>query len=113
VVLQEILFGTFTPPAISSTRFHYIDDRAKPIETNTRFRKYRHVVDKELMTDYQKRVLMIVKCNQQITKEDLAKKTKVSTNHAGTTLTSLYQAGLINRIKVQTGKKWMYAYQKK
>lgn len=108
MTLQQILFGSFQPPPVLSTRYHYIDARPEVIAESVR--RDRYSLNKRALTDYQKRVLMIVKCNKITLKEDVAKKTKVSSNHAGVVLTSLYKASLIERVKVCVGKRWAYGY---
>ena len=97
--------NVFDAPA---TRVHFIDERK--LDSYVAPRKTRLILNKYEMTDWQKRALMIVDCNEKTTGDDLAKKTQVSRNHASTTLTALYKANMVLRHKVKVGNKWAYAY---
>ena len=100
-------FGNFIPDA-PMTRYHYIDDRSP--EKPRIPRRSRVVIDRNHITDFQRRAVKIVNENQNITKDDLAKITKVSPNHAGIVLTALYKANMINRHKITRNHKWVYSY---
>lgn len=97
--------NVFNAPA---TRVHFIDERK--LASYEPPRKSRVIFNKYEMTDWQKSALKIVDCNEKTTGDDLAKKAKVSRNHASTTLTALYKANMVLRHKVKVGNKWAYAY---
>jgi len=69
--------------------------------------------DPNKLKDSEKRVLMIVKCNNGVTGIDVSKKTSWTSNHCSMILTALFRRGLICRVK-QTGEgtRW-YKYYKK
>ena len=55
--------------------------------------------DPNKLKDSEKRVLMIVNCNNGVTGTDVAKKTKWTANHCSMILTALFRRGLIKRVK--------------
>lgn len=66
--------------------------------------------DPNKLKDSEKRVLMIVKCNDALTAVDVSKKTKWTANHCSMILTALFRRGLITRTKQKdAGTRW-YVY---
>lgn len=66
--------------------------------------------DPNKLKDSEKRVLMIVKCNDALTAVDVSKKTKWTANHCSMILTALFRRGLITRTKQKdAGTRW-YIY---
>jgi DNA-binding MarR family transcriptional regulator len=111
------MFGYNTPiPDAPVTRQHrigvYTSGYARTDKDAER-EKQRKVVppkDPNALKDSEKRILMIVKCNNGITAIDAANKTKWTTNHCSMILTALFRKKLITRIKhSQSGTRW-YAY---
>jgi DNA-binding MarR family transcriptional regulator len=114
------MFGYNTPiPDAPITRNHRIGvyssgfKRTDKDEERLKQQQAKPPKDPNKLKDSEKRVLMIVKCNNGVTGIDVSKKTKWTSNHCSMILTALFRKGLIRRVK-QTGEgtRW-YKYYKK
>jgi hypothetical protein len=114
------MFGYNTPiPDAPVTRNHrigvYSSGYARNDKDDERLQqqKVRPVKDPNALRESEKRVLMIVKCNNGITGMDVSKKTDWTANHCSLILTALFRKGLIRRTKISNaGTRW-YVYHKK
>ena len=114
------MFGYNTPiPDAPTTRQHRIGVYSSGFKRNDkeeeRHKQQRAAKPKDpnKLKDSEKRILMMVKCNNGITGVDAAKKTKQTANYCSLILTGLYRRGLITRTKIrESGTRW-YVYYKK
>lgn len=100
-MLQNILFGSFTPPPVASTRINYsagVPVTKQPI-TSTLNRK---------------RILSIVKRSKQgISVPEVADRLCLSKNYSQVVLTSLFDEGIIQKRKDGTKARSVYFYEPK
>ena len=114
------MFGYNTPiPDAPTTRQHRIGvyssgyKRNDEAEERLKQLKIAKPKDPNVLKDSEKRMLMIVKCNNGITGIQAASKTKWTANHCSMLLTSLYRKHLITRTKHnKSGTRW-YEYHAK
>ncbi len=112
--------GYNTPiPDAPTTRQHRIGvyssvfQRDNEKEERIKQQKVAKPKDPSVLKDAEKRLLMIVKCNNGITGVDAARKTKQTSNYCSILLAGLYRRGLINRTKIrESGTRW-YVYFRK
>ena len=111
MVLQEILFGTYTPPNTPS-RVHRIgfagSDRYKQVIDKRKFKTPDGMNRAQL--DMYKRLKKQVR---YVSADDMGKKMKMTRNHAGMLLGSLFKMGKVNRYKVSANGTRFYMYQAK
>lgn len=111
------MFGYNTPiPDVPVTRQHRIGVYSSGYQRNHKEeerlaqQKIAKPKDPNKLKDSEKRVLMIVKCNDALTAVDVSKKTKWTANHCSMILTALFRRGLITRTKQKdAGTRW-YVY---
>ena len=111
------MFGYNTPiPDVPVTRQHRIGVYSSGFQRNHKEeerlaqQKIAKPKDPNKLKDSEKRVLMIVKCNDALTAVDVSKKTKWTANHCSMILTALFRRGLITRTKQKdAGTRW-YVY---
>ena len=111
------IFGYNTPiPDAPTTRQHRIGVYSSGYQRNHKEeerlaqQKAAKPKDPNKLKDSEKRVLMIVKCNDALTAVDVSKKTKWTANHCSMILTALFRRGLITRTKQKdAGTRW-YVY---
>ena len=114
------MFGYNTPiPDAPVTRNHrigvYSSGYARNDKAEERYQQQKIAKPKDpnVLKDSEKRMLMIVKCNNGITGIQAASKTKWTANHCSMLLTSLHRRGLITRTKHnKSGTRW-YEYHAK
>ena len=114
------MFGYDTPiPDAPTTRQHRIGvyssgfKRTEKDKEREEQQKLKPVKDPNALKDSEKRILMIVKCNNGITGEIAAKKTGWTQNHCSMILTALFRRGLIRRTKRTAPNIRWYEYFKK
>lgn len=97
------MFGYNTPipdaPVTYSHRIGIRDPKFVRVEPPPKPIKVVPPKDPNRLKDSEKRVLMIVKCNNGVTGIDVAKKTKWTQNHCSMILTELYRKHLVRRVK--------------
>lgn len=111
MTLQEILFGTYTPPCTPS-RVHRIgfagSERYKPIVDQRKFKTPEGLNRAELAM--YERLKKQVRC---VSADHMGKKMKMTRNHAGMLLGSLFKMGKATRYKVSANGTRFYMYQAK
>lgn len=113
------IFGYDAPvpdaPATYSHRLGVLESwcrRKEEEKKQAAIRERRKLAPGEL-TKAQKRILMIVNCNQGVTAVDVAKKTGWCRNHCSISMTDLWRKKLINREMRKGGQSRWYVYTKK
>ena len=109
MTLQEILFGSFTPPDVPS-RTHRIGfasaHRYVPPKP-----KVCNIPARDKTNPGQTRVLKAVKAaGVPVTSVEVSIKTKMTRNHCGILLGQLYNEGLLQRVKFTKGSTRFYKY---
>lgn len=95
--LQEVLFGKWTPPAVSNTRVHKIGFHAIPryVAPPPRVQKEKGQPESEKML-----IAIMKKLTKPMTPMEICKKTPWTCNHCGMLLCKLFKDGLLKRQKV-------------
>ena len=109
MTLQEILFGSFTPPDAPS-RTHRIGfasaHRYIPPKP-----KVCNIPQRDRTNPGQARVLKAVQqAKEPVTSVDVSLITKMTRNHCGIMLGQLFDAGLVNRVKCCQASTRFYKY---
>lgn len=108
MTLQEILYGTFKPPCNTPSRLHRIGfeecnryvpvvDMRKPMVDG---------MNKAQLTMYNRLKHQI----KRVTAVEMAKKMRVTTNHARVVLGELFKLGKVERSKITVDRKFCYVY---
>lgn len=111
MTLQEILFGTYTPPCTPS-RVHRIGFAG--------YERYKQVIDKRKFKTSEglnrAELAMYERLKKQVryvSADHMGKKMKMTRNHAGMLLGSLFKMGKATRHKVSANGTRFYMYQAK
>lgn len=116
--LASILGYSSQVPQFPVTRSHrigvftstYKRDESRDLEMEKRREINRQKRDPNELKDSETRVLMIVKCNKEVTGVDVASKTKWTANHCQMLLASLFAKGLVKRSRKSAGNTRYYVY---
>lgn len=111
MTLQEILFGTYTPPCTSS-RVHRIgfagSERYRQVIDQRKF-KTADGMNRAQLTMYER----LKKQVRYVSADDMGRKMKMTRNHAGMLLGQLFKQGKATRYKVSANGTRLYMYQAK
>lgn len=115
MVLQEILFGTFVPPAVKSRVFKVgFASCERYVPPKVREYKRQEANKPDTLVGSNKRVYDIVKrCKVPVTANDIEKKAHYTRNHCSIVLASLFKLGLLTRKKVHSNGTRYFLYQVK
>lgn len=115
MILQEILFGTFTPPQANRSMVHRIGFASeKRYTAPQKVRIYQKVVSKETLMGSRKRIYeMIKRAKDYISSNDLGKKANYTRNHCSIICTSLFKLGLVERKLIRENGTRYYLYKVK
>jgi len=111
MTLQEILFGTWTPPEHTSSKVHLVGLSG--------CQRYQPVIDKRIQkiegmnraqyTMYER----LKKQIREVSAVDMGKKMKITTNHAGILLGELFKLGKVTRRRVSGNGTRFFMYKVK
>lgn len=115
MLLQQILFGTWTPPQASRSMIHRIGFASESRYTPPKkVRIYHKVVSKETLMGSRKLIYdMIKRRNEYVSANDIGKKANYTRNHCSIICTSLFKLGLVERKLIRENGTRYYLYKVK
>ena len=108
MLLENILFGTWTPPEVTKTRTHRIGMSGGNRYEAPNKRIYK-TQDGLKPSEYKVYQLMLKFC-RHVSAPDIAEMVGMTNSHCGMTLCSLYKMKLLKRYKVRKNGTSMYMY---
>lgn len=109
MTLQEILFGTFTPPPLPGRvhRIGFAGERSyTPPKPRAKPMKYEGPSPSE-----QKAHDILKRTKLPMTSAELSRRLKITRNQCGIVMASLFKKGLLTRTKYAVGSTRFYKYQ--